>query len=159
MRQLPENFHILLIGGGPEEFEFRRQCMVYGLTTRVHIRGDVPYAELPGYIKCMDIGIVPSHTTRRWKEQFGRVLVEFMSCEVPVIGSGSGSIPEVLGDSSCIFPEKSIPDMVNIIKTLASSPKENRAQGIHNRTRVVEFYSAERMAQQLLEMYARLAAC
>ena len=52
-----------------------------------------------------DVLVGPSLTTPRWKEQFGRMLVEAMACGVPVIGSDSGEIPHVIGDAGIVVPE------------------------------------------------------
>ena len=42
---------------------------------------------------------MPSRTLPNWKEQFGRVIIEAMACGVPVVGSDSGAIPDVIGDA------------------------------------------------------------
>ena len=49
--------------------------------------------------------MLPSLTRPNWKEQFGRVLIEAMASGVPVIGSDSGAIPDVIGQAGLIFPE------------------------------------------------------
>lgn len=157
MRRLPENAHLLMVGGGPEEAEFRRRMADYELTDCVHVLGDVPYAELPHYINCMDIGVVPSHTTPRWKEQFGRVLIELMSCEVPVIGSDSGSIPEVLGEAGAIFPEDHIDALVSLVQQLMAQPATRQDFGQRGRTRVEKLYALSVMYQQFFAMYKRLS--
>jgi glycosyltransferase involved in cell wall biosynthesis len=36
----------------------------------------------------MDVLVLPSRTTSRWAEQFGRVLIEALWCGVLVVGSG-----------------------------------------------------------------------
>ena len=51
---------------------------------------------------------MPSKTTKFWKEQYGRVLIEAMASGVSVVGSSSGAIPEVIGDVGSIFPEGDI---------------------------------------------------
>jgi glycosyltransferase involved in cell wall biosynthesis len=48
---------------------------------------------------------MPTQTTERIREQFGRVLVEAMASAVPVIGSTCGAIPEVIGDAGLVVPE------------------------------------------------------
>jgi glycosyltransferase involved in cell wall biosynthesis len=50
---------------------------------------------------------LPSETRPNWKEQFGRVLVEAMASGVPVLGSNSGEIPNLINASAGgrIFPE------------------------------------------------------
>jgi len=45
----------------------------------------------------LDVLVLPSRSRSFWKEQFGRVLIEAMACGVPVIGSSSGEIPNVIG--------------------------------------------------------------
>ena len=65
----------------------------------------VPPEEVPTYINCMDTIVLPSRTTTGWVEFFGRVLIEGMACEVPVIGSDSGEIPHVIDDAGLVFPE------------------------------------------------------
>ena len=53
----------------------------------------------------MDLLCAPSRTTPRWREQFGRMLIEAMACGVPVIASPSGEIPYVVGDAGVLVPE------------------------------------------------------
>jgi glycosyltransferase involved in cell wall biosynthesis len=64
-----------------------------------------PHAAVARYYRAMDAMVLASRTMPAWKEQFGRVLVEAMASGVPAIGSDSGAIPEVLGDSGLVFPE------------------------------------------------------
>jgi glycosyltransferase involved in cell wall biosynthesis len=57
----------------------------------------------------MNILCAPSQTTPRWREQFGRMLIEAFACGVPVIGSDSGEIPHVVRDTGIIVGEKDEP--------------------------------------------------
>ena len=45
-------------------------------------------------------------TATGWKEQFGHVLIEAMAAAVPVIGSDSGEIPNVIEDAGLVFPTR-----------------------------------------------------
>ena len=56
----------------------------------------VAHEQMAGAYALMDVLVLPSHTTPTWKEQFGRVIVEALSCGVPVVGSDSGEIPWLL---------------------------------------------------------------
>lgn len=156
MRELPDNVHLLCIGAGPEEARFRVVCEGYQIAHRVHLPGDIPYAELPGYINCMDVGIVPSRTTPRWQEQFGRVVVELMSCEVPVIGSDSGSIPELLGHAGQVFPEGCISALIACIQDIMAHPEKRCEMGQQGCARVHKFYSLDVMYRKFFTMYERL---
>ena len=60
LRSLPENVCLLMIGTGPEEQNLKNVVASYRLEHRVHMIGHVPYTQLPEYMNCMDIGLVPS---------------------------------------------------------------------------------------------------
>jgi len=112
--------------------------------------------QLPQYLNCLDLGIVPSLTTRRWKEQFGRVLVEFMSCEVPVIGSNSGAIPEVLGDAGWIFPENDLQELLRMVKNPYETGRTTKKIRHAWARKSHDFYSVEIMSKRFLSMYQGL---
>jgi glycosyltransferase involved in cell wall biosynthesis len=58
-------------------------------------------------LKALDVLVLPSVTILALhREQFGRVLVEAMAAGVPVIGSSSGAIPDVVGDAGLVVPER-----------------------------------------------------
>ncbi len=61
--------------------------------------------DVPRALAEIDTLAAPSLTQPHWKEQFGRVLIEAMACGVPVVGSDSGEIPQVVGDAGLIVPE------------------------------------------------------
>jgi len=158
MRYLPENVHLLMVGTGPERNNLKAVASEYHLEHRVHLIGNVSYEQLPQYINCMDVGVVPSRTTKRWKEQFGRVIVEFMGCEVPVIGSNSGSIPEVFGDAGCVFRENNLQDLIDNVKTLMERPKKRGKLGKAGREKAITLYSTDIMCKRFLAMYETLVS-
>ena len=69
----------------------------------------------------MDALVLPSHTTAVWSEQFGRVLIEAMAEHVPVIGSDSGAIPEVIADAGIIFHEGDVGRITQQLQELLSN--------------------------------------
>ena len=150
---LPEHVHLLVVGSGEAESQLRSRIMTMNMAHRVHLVGQIEYEQLPAYLNCMNLGIVPSQTTPRWKEQFGRSIIELMGCEVPVIGSDSGSIPEVIGEAGRIFPEHERQACLAHINLLLFSPNECERLGAAGRKRVLESYSVARMSERFVEMY------
>ncbi len=74
---------------------------------RVHVLSSVAYEQVPSLLRALDVLVLPSVTILPWhREQFGRVLAEAMAAGVPVIGSSSGAIPEVIGDAGLVVPER-----------------------------------------------------
>ena len=94
---------LLLVGGGPMEAELRTWGGGFG--DRVRVVTGVPHDRVPDSPNAMDVLVAPSLTPPRWREQFGRMLVEAMACGVPVVGSDSGEIPHVIGDAGIVVPE------------------------------------------------------
>lgn len=104
---LPATTRLLIVGGG-DRTTIEQQAVGLGVGDRLIFSGAVNRLDAPRYLNAMDMLIVPSHTTPRWKEQFGRIIVEAFMCGVPVLGSDSGAIPEVVGESGLIFPEGNV---------------------------------------------------
>jgi glycosyltransferase involved in cell wall biosynthesis len=93
----------LFVGGGALEGELRTWAAAHG--DRVRVVTGVPHAGVPPYLSAMDVLAAPSRTTRRWREQLGRMLIEAFAAGVPVLGSDSGEIPHVVADAGLIIPE------------------------------------------------------
>jgi glycosyltransferase involved in cell wall biosynthesis len=89
-------------------------------------------------------------------EQFGRVLIEAMACETPVIGSSSGEIPRVIGDAGLIFPEGNVQALSACIRQLLYDPELCAQVATKGRQRVIENFTQERIAQQIYEAYQEM---
>lgn len=109
---------LVVIGTGDDEQEFREALKAEQVGPRVDFLGYVPHGETPRYLSAMDLLVVPSETQPNWKEQFGRVITEAMACGTPVIGSNSGEIPRLIGDSSggAVFPERNSTALANLLR-------------------------------------------
>jgi len=113
------------------------------------VRINVHNIEVPAYMNVCDVVVLPSVSTPRWREQFGRVLPEAMACEVPVIGSRSGNIPAVVGDAGILVEEGSAPALVRAIEELITDPVRRHQLGVRGRERVIEHFSVEAQVRQL----------
>jgi glycosyltransferase involved in cell wall biosynthesis len=120
LTQLPERFKCLLAGAGDEESELRLLCQLPAIRSRVHYLGVLEKDRLWSFYRRLDVFVLPSLTTPRWTEQFGFVLAEAMACGVPVIGSNSGAIPEVIGECGIIVEENDSRALAEAIVSLAS---------------------------------------
>lgn len=104
------NTRALIIGNGSEDYISHLNALIDKLNLNhiISIQPAIKFDEIPAYFQLLDISILLSHTTPIWKEQFGRVLVESMAAGTPVIGSDSGAIPLVVGETGYIVAEKDI---------------------------------------------------
>ena len=99
----------------------------------------------------MDVLVLPSLTTEKWKEQFGRVLIEAMSAKIPVIGSNSGAIPEVISDCGYIFEEGNINQLQKCILNVITTNSKDITEKAYNR--VVNCYSNQSIALQTKKVF------
>ena len=90
---LAGDWRVEIRGGGEEGEALRQLAGQLGVQDRVEFAPYVPSTEVPAYLAHLDALVLPSRTTPSWKEQFGRVLIEAMACQVPVVGAASGEIP------------------------------------------------------------------
>lgn len=103
-------FRLIIGGNGSLVEEIKKK-------NYVHYLGLVPHVEAYRFYEKIDCFVLPSLTRPNWKEQFGRVIVESLAAGKPVIGSSSGSIPEVLNlvGWPWIFNENSSSELAQLL--------------------------------------------
>ena len=156
LRLLPAGVHALIVGTGPMRNQLDEIAAQNGLSDRVHFRFTTDPESVAKHMNCMDVLAVPSLTTPKWKEQYGRVIAEAMACGIPVVGSSSGAIPEVIGDAGLVVPEgdaKAVADAVRIAIYESSVRPRLQERGL---VRVKECLSTMAMAQNLFGFYKRV---
>lgn len=79
---------LLMIGDGPERQNAERLCRELGICNDVRFLGKQDAIE--ELLAICDLFLIPSES-----ESFGLAALEAMACEVPVISSNSGGLPEV----------------------------------------------------------------
>jgi len=151
-----EDVHVLLVGSGAWEEQGRQKARESGCAGRVHFLPPMRFEELPRVMNALDAFVLPSRTTARWKEQFGRVIIEAQACETPVIGSDSGAIPDVVGEGGLVFPEGDARALSRAIEELRSQPQLRRQMGQSGRRQVEELYTWERVAQKMHSIYQKV---
>lgn len=155
MKRLPRSVHCVIIGNGPLRGEIELWSELPSLVGRVHLLDAQPVGDLPSYLNCMDVLAVPSLTTALWKEQYGRVIPEAMACGVPVVGSDSGAIPEVVGRAGLIVSEGDVGALAGALQTAIFDEArcdliEQGLKRAHNEL------SVQAMSQCLLDFYRRI---
>ena len=151
-----EDVNVLFVGDGELRESLQHRAAQNGSSTRVRFLAGVPASELPPIMNALDALVLPSRTTPSWKEQFGRVIIEAHACEVPVIGSSSGAIPEVVGEAGLVFPEGDARALSQSIETLRENPQRAREMGKIGRAKVEASYTWRRVAEQMFQIYTRV---
>lgn len=79
---------LLMIGDGPERAGAEKMCREMGICDDIRFLGKLEAVE--EVLSVADLFLMPSE-----KESFGLAALEAMACEVPVISSNTGGIPEL----------------------------------------------------------------
>jgi glycosyltransferase involved in cell wall biosynthesis len=154
--RINNNFNLLMVGSGKLRYEIEAEGRRLGILEQIRIVDSIPSSRIPYYLNCMDCLVLPSRTTRKWKEQFGRVLIETMSCEVPVIGSDSGEIPNVIGGCGLIFKEGDVGDLYSKIMQLINDIDLRMDLAKKGRQRVLDNFTQEIVAKQTYKIYQKM---
>lgn len=144
-----------IVGDGPQKAALLDQARRLHLADRVTL-GSLPSTRMPGYYQEVDVVVVPSLTRPNWKEQFGRVIIEAMACGVPVIGSSSGAIPDVIGSAGLIFPEGDSTALAALLRQIMQSPERRHEWGTRGRQRVLDYYTQAQVAAQTVAVYRQM---
>lgn len=103
------NFSLDIVGQGSSEYRAKLEALTaeLGLTEYIHFRGVVPKDMMPALLNEFDALLFPSI----WPEPFGRSIIEAMACELAVICTPVGGIPEIIEhDQNGLFFEPENPD-------------------------------------------------
>jgi glycosyltransferase involved in cell wall biosynthesis len=154
VRQLAQPVRVLLIGNGPQRPQLEEQARAIDVPI-VFVEPVLP-DQLAMLYHQLDVLVLPSRTTPVWKEQFGRVLIEAMACGVPVVGSDSGAIPEVIGEAGLIFPAGNAGALAKSLRRLIVTPDLCAALAQQGLTRVRQFYTQAQIVKQTIEFYRQV---
>ncbi|MGC8784183.1 MAG: glycosyltransferase [Armatimonadota bacterium] len=152
LKSLPSDCEVWIAGEG-DESPWRERAEQLGVAQRVHWLGAIPSTHVAGFLRQLHVLVLPSRTTPRWKEQFGRVLVEAMACGVPVIGSDSGEIPRVIGEGGLIFREGDAHHLAQQIRVLSEQTELRLELSQAARERAVRQFSMKKVAAEYVAFW------
>ncbi len=152
----PPDVNLLFVGQGPYQASLERSVQEAGLQNRVRFLPARSMDKLPQVMNALDALVLPSRTTPRWKEQFGRVIIEAQACETPVIGSNSGAIPEVINAGGLVFEEREPCALASAITEMHRNPEQAREMGRIGRRQAQDNYTWGRVAERMGSIYTEV---
>jgi glycosyltransferase involved in cell wall biosynthesis len=142
----------LFVGGdGPLKSDLEQLAGELGVADRIHWLGHCP-DPLP-LLQASDIFVLASVG-----EAFGLVLAEAMACGVPVVGSRSGAIGELVEDgrTGLLATPLDAGSFASAIEKLIADPARRRAMGLAGLERVRRRFTVEREVQETMRIYEDL---
>ena len=168
--QLPADVQVILCAGAPDTPEIKAE--VEGLVARlrekrtgvVWIEEMLPRPELIAVLAASNVFVCPSVY-----EPLGIVNLEAMAVGLPVVGSATGGIPDVIvdgetgllvpieqvqdGTGTPIDPARFEADLAERLTTLVTDTEAAKAMGQAARRRVEEHFAWQAIAQRTMDVY------
>ena len=115
---------LVVVGAGPEAGPARLLAADLGVADDLQVHPWVSAAELARHYGQAQVLLAPSRATRKWAEQFGRVVAEAQSAGAVPVAYGCGALPEVTGDAGVLVPEGDAAGMADAVLGLNANPRE-----------------------------------
>jgi L-malate glycosyltransferase len=144
---------LIMVGDGSERSlaEHRARCL--GVYEQCSFVGKQP--KITDYLSASDVLLLPSE-----QESFGLAALEAMACEVPVIASRVGGIPEVVTDGETGFLSEvgDVEKMSADAARLVADEELRREMGRRARESAISRYSTDLIIPQYINFYERVLA-
>jgi len=148
-----KDFKIVVVGDGPDRGKIEKMIEKFKLKDKVYMLGYVLHPELPKYMAASDIFVRPSLA-----EGFGIIFIEAMACEVPVIGTSVGGIPDFIKEGETgLFCEPGNPKSIAEKIEILIKDKELRNKLVKNAKKMVlEVYNWDKISEKLERVYKEI---
>jgi glycosyltransferase involved in cell wall biosynthesis len=152
--RLASTASLVIAGDGSERQQVQARINSMSGRPRVMLLPPVSYDNMPAFLNSLDVLVLPSVTILPLhREQFGRVLVEAMAAGVPVVGSCSGAIPEVIGEAGLVVPERDSGALAGAIDRVLTEPSLRQALIERGRRRAQSNFAWPVIADQTLGLF------
>lgn len=161
LREMGVDFSCRLVGRGPDQDLLQRTLARLGLQNQVGLLGALAHDAILQELSRSDVLVapsVPSSDGRR--EGIPVVLMEAMSCGIPVVASRLSGIPELVVDehSGLLVTPGSAKEIAAALHRLANDPELRDRLGREGRRTVERDFDLHANAAQLVAMFAAAGA-
>ncbi len=142
---------LVMVGDGPELSAVRHRARQLDVLEKTEFVGK--QAKIADYLAVADVFLLPSE-----EESFGLAALEAQACEVPVVATRVGGLPEVVADKESGFlsdigdTEKMSDDVIKVL----SDEESHRAFGLRGRELAISRYSSELVIPQYIKFYEKI---
>lgn len=145
------DFHLSIIGGGPDEEALKKLAASLGIASRVDFLGQMTRNEIYKMLHSFDLFILPSR-----QEGFGLVLAEAMAAGLPVVASDLPGPLEIMngGRYGLSFQSGSAVSLAEALEKAAVKWNELQQQAAGPALKfVTEHFNVNTTAQNYLNLY------
>ncbi len=151
IRQRVPSSRLLLVGDGPDLDKACKRARALGLADAVEPLGE--QEEVVPLLSVADLFLLPSE-----QESFGLAALEAMACQVPVVASRVGGLPEVIDDgvTGFLHPPDDLDAMAASAVALLTDPAHHRAVMEAALAAVLQRFCANAIVPLYVEFYSQV---
>jgi len=151
---------LLCVGGTPKWLGTRLYWdylndMIKKTCVKGHVKlvGEIPHHQLPYYYSTADVFVFPT-----LYEAFGKVVAEAMACEVPVVASKVGGIPEIISHkfNGLLIKPRSVEQLTEAINSVLGDRDFAKKLGERARETIEKKFTWRHTAKGILSVYEKL---
>lgn len=150
VRRYPE-LELVVVGKLRAGGETEKRLAALGIRERVVFRSNLSHDELVRLYAEATIAVVPS-----LYEGFGLPAGEAMACEVPVVSTTGGALPEVVGDAGVLVAPGDAGALERAIDGLLANPARRWVLAQAGRARIVRHFSWTVVARRMTAYYLKV---
>jgi len=142
---------LVMVGDGSERTNAEHRARCLGVADKCSFVGKQP--KIVDYLSASDVLLLPSE-----QESFGLAALEAMACEVPVIASRVGGIPEVVteGETGFLSEVGDITKMAADATRLVADPELRKEMGAKARESAISRYRTDIVIPQYIQYYEEI---
>ena len=147
---------VLIVGEEGGLTKNKTLAQKYGISDKVVFTGTVSYTQVPAYISCMDVCLLPFKNDAVSHNALPLKLFEYMACEKPVISTRLERITEAVQDK--VLYTSNTEELERRITELFENEDRRRKMGLEGRKFVEENYSWAKICPRLEEVLVEVAS-
>ncbi len=144
-------FELEIVGGGADRQVLQDLATQLGVATDVRFLGPLPRIQVAERYRAADLFTLPSSA-----EAFGNVFAEALASGLPIVGSATGGIPDLVehGRNGLLVPSGDVQALAGAIRYLADDPELRAQMALRNRAKAettLEWAQVTRRYQSIYE--------
>lgn len=144
-----------LAGEGPQRAKLKELKDLLEMEGKLFFLGEIGAEEMPLFLSMLDLFVLASRS-----EGLSLSLLEAAASGLPLVGSSTGGIPEVIkhGKTGLLFPPGNVEWLARNISWVLREPERGKKMGAAAYEDIGLRFSAEEMLRRTEEVYATCAA-
>ncbi|MEP1305344.1 MAG: glycosyltransferase family 4 protein [Balneola sp.] len=150
-----KKFKLYLVGDGSKVEELINLAKEISVFDKCEFVGKVPHNKIPNWLNKFDLFVALSRLN---SESFGVSIIEASACELPVIVSDSGGLPEVVqdGKTGIVVPKENPLEAFKAMDFMYKNKSRAVEMGTKGRERIKRMYDWNSSIEQMEMVYRRI---